>query len=222
MNNLLSSSQLWALAAGDILLNANGYVFANEYAPDKGSRNIDDIKDVLLGEGWSIVDEESAYDTLNSLSEIGHREDFNQTREIVRFMTTKQQDLYIASLKDEYKTINARIVQRYDKLLPESGILAWDLGRAASICHFCAEVGYFSREYAWSYLLNNANQIQQSYSNWIEYGLAYIIGRQFWQKELDDSSTSMHLQFIKRQLTDTNCPWSFLPWNTKLETNPLY
>jgi len=217
MNSLLSSSQLWALAAGDILLQSNGYMYANEYAPDNGNRDIDGIKDVVLGEGWSIVDEESAYRILNWLTEEGHRIEFNHVRGILRVMTTKQQDLYIASLKDEYKTINARIVQRYDKLLPESGILAWDLGRAATICHFCAEVGYISQEYAWSYLLNNANQIQQSYSDWTEYGLAYIIGRQFWEKELDESSTSMHLGLIQRQLTDTNCPWSFLPWNTSLK-----
>lgn len=218
MNNLLSSGQLWALAAGDILLHANGFTYANEYAPDEGSCSIDDLKDVLLREWWSIVDEESAYSTLNWLTEEGHRIDFNQLRGILRVMTTKQQDLYIASLQDEYKAINARIVQRYDKLLPESGILAWDLGRAATICYFCAEVGYIPREYAWSYLLNNANQIQQSYRSWTEYGLAYIIGRQFWQKELDDSSTSIHLEVIQRQLTDTNCPWSFLPWNSKLKS----
>jgi len=217
MNNLLSSSQLWALAAGDILLHANGFTYANEYASDEGSCSIDDLKDVLLREWWSIVDEESAYSTLNWLTEEGHRIDFNQLRGILRVMTTKQQDLYIASLQDEYKAINARIVKRYDKLLPESGILAWDLGRAATICYFCAEVGYIPREYAWSYLLNNANQIQQSYRSWTEYGLAYIIGRQYWQKELDDSSTSIHLELIQRQLTDTNYPWSFLPWNTKLK-----
>lgn len=217
MNTLLSSSQLWALAAGDILLHANGFTYAHEYAPDEESCSFDVLKNVLLREGWSIVDEESAYRILNWLAEEGHRTDFNQLRGILRVMTIKQQDLYIASLQDEYKEINARIVQRYDKLLPESGILAWDLGRAATICHFCAEVGYIPREYAWSYLLNNANQVQQSYRSWTEYGLAYIIGRQFWQKELDASSTSTHLESIQRQLTDSDCPWSFLPWETKLK-----
>lgn len=217
MNTLLSSSQLWALAAGDILLHANGFTYAYEYAPDEESCSFDVLKNVLLREGWSIVDEESAYRILNWLAEEGHRTDFNQLRGILRVMTTKQQDLYIASLQDEYKEINARIVQRYDKLLPESGILAWDLGRVATICHFCAEVGYIPREYAWSYLLNNANQVQQSYRSWTEYGLAYIIGRQFWQKELDASSTSTHLESIQRQLTDSDCPWSFLPWDTKLK-----
>lgn len=217
MNTLLSSSQLWALAAGDILLHANGFTYAHEYAPDEESCSFDVLKNVLLREGWSIVDEESAYRILNWLAEEGHRTDFNQLRGILRVMTTKQQDLYIASLQDEYKEINTRIVQRYDKLLPESGILAWDLGRAATICHFCAEVGYIPREYAWSYLLNNANQVQQSYRSWTEYGLAYIIGRQFWQKELDASSTSTQLESIQRQLTDSDCPWSFLPWDTKLK-----
>lgn len=216
MNSLLSSSQLWALAAGDVLFHSNGFSYADEYALSKGEVDIDIIREEFLHESWSIVDEESAYSTLNWLAEVGHRSEFNRVRNLMSLMTPQRQEQYIESQQEEFRAINAKVVQRYDKVLPEAGILAWDLGRAAAVCYLSAEIGYISKEYAWSYLLDNAVQLQQSYSSWQEYGLAYIIGRQFWDKDLDDSSTMLHHRLIQRQLTVPECPWSFLPWNTKL------
>ncbi len=216
MSKELSTGQLWALAAGDVLLSANGYEYSCEY--DTGRSGINPNKAIeILAEGWGVTDDITAWSRLEGLTVGGHRKEVDQLRSVMSVMTHEQQLHYISSFQDPIKVTDLSIIQRYYRLLPLSGILSWDLGRAAFICHLCLESGYIQKDEAWSFLMKNASHIQQSYSSWQEYGTSYIIGRQFWAGEIEDEHTQQNLNFISSQFTKPDSPWAILPWYTDLK-----
>ncbi|MEC0372199.1 DUF1266 domain-containing protein [Paenibacillus chibensis] len=218
MNNKLSESQLWALAAGDVLLSGNGYDFACAYDTERSGINAAKVNQEVLLDGWSISDHLSAWKSLRFLTvEGGHHEAFDRRRFALSVMNAQQHNQYISSFHDEMIIAELTIVQHYHGLLPAAGVLAWDLGRAAFIGHLCMEFGLIDPEEAWPFLIHNASLLQQSYASWEEFGTAYIIGRQFWAKSLDPDQTEKHLGTIIGQMQDPNSPWAILPWELKLE-----
>lgn len=218
MSHALNKSQLWALALGDVLLDINGFDFACQYDMAQSGVHADRVNQEVLVDSWNISDESSAWRVLNWLkNDGGHRVEFDRLRKALPFMAPQQQNRYISSIQDEFSAAEMLIIQRYHRLLPAAGILAWDLGRAAFICHLCMEFGYIQLEEAWHYLMQNAKWIQQSYASWEEFGMAYIIGRQFWAKKLEDEVTEGHIRHISHPLNQSESPWRVLPWDIELE-----
>lgn len=218
MSSHLSKSQLWALALGDVLLHNNRVHFTCQYDLARSGAEGDRINQEVLVDAWDIRDESSAWRVLNWLTvEGGHRVKFDRLRSGLPLMTPQQQNRYISSIQDEFSAVELLIIQRYHRHLPTAGILAWDLGRAAFICHLCMTFGHIQQEEAWHYLMQNAQLIQQSYASWEEYGMAYIIGRQFWAKELEDEVTVGHIRHIRHSLNQSDSPWRILSWNMELE-----
>lgn len=217
MSNKLSTDQLWALAVGDVLLSINGYEYECDYDSGRSGVTLDKAVNILE-DGWSISDENTAWSRLKGLTEGGgHRKELDQIRNVLSVMTHENQKHYITSFQDEIKVTELKIVQRYYRLLPHSGILAWDLGRAAFVCHLCLESGYIHKDEAWAFLMNNASIIQQSYASWQEYGTAYIIGRQFWGSEYEDELTKENLNLISSQFNKPDSLWVVLPWDTAMK-----
>lgn len=193
-------------------------MFEYDYDMEACGENPEIIKNEILDDSWDVTDEQSTFRALNFLGERGgHRTEFNHLRRMISILTPKQQDEYIQSLQDKHHIAEMKVVQRYYPFLPPSEILAWDAGRSAFICHLCYQVGYITYEQAWAHLMQNAIQIQSAYSSWEEFGSAFIIGRQFWRKELDDDYTEQHLSMIHDQLANPDHIWNTLPWNLHLE-----
>lgn len=59
-------------------------------------------------------------------------------------------------------------------------VLAFDMVRVNFVARGCATFGYITDEQAWYYILAGAQTVQNHFSNWEEFGAAYVRGRAWW------------------------------------------
>ncbi|MDQ0170961.1 DUF1266 domain-containing protein [Paenibacillus tundrae] len=221
MHSLLDTRQQWTLAAGAILLEANGLDFAAGYDIDILEGKREGITE-MLNRGWSIRDEESFQRQMESFREDrGHQAGFDQDRALLSVMTYQEQENYICSIKDEKRRAQFRVIQVYDSRLNTAGIYAWDWGRAIAITRMAMQIGYVDEETAWAFMYEMAQRIQTAYSSWTEFGLAYIIGRQYWHENFEEHEALEHFSLIEPLLKRTDSPWNLLRWEEESIALPV-
>lgn len=212
MHSLLDTRQQWTLSAGAILLEANHLDFAAGYDIDKLEGKREGITKMLSG-GWSIRDEESFRRRMDSFREnMGHQEGFDQDRALLSVMNHQEQENYICNLIDEKRRAQYRVIQVYDSRLNAAGICAWDWGRAIAITRMAMQIGYVDVETAWAFMYEMAQRIQRAYSSWTEFGLAYIIGRQYWHEDFEVDEALEHFSLIEPLLGRPESPWNLMRW----------
>ncbi|WP_338708321.1 DUF1266 domain-containing protein [Paenibacillus amylolyticus] len=212
MHSLLDTRQQWTLAAGAILLEANALEFATGYDIERLDGKREGIIE-MFGRAWSIRDEQSFHQQMESFREgSGHHDKFDQHRALLSVMTHQEQENYILGLEEETLRTQLRVIQLYDSRLNAASISAWDWGRAISITRMAMQVGYVDEKTAWTFMYEMAQRIQKAYSSWTEFGLAYLIGRQYWHEELETESALEHFSLVEHLFERADSPWNVLLW----------
>ncbi|KQY88153.1 hypothetical protein ASD24_25905 [Paenibacillus sp. Root52] len=221
MHSLLDARQQWTLAAGAILLEANGLDFNSGYDLDLLEGKREGVTE-MFERGWNIRDHESFRQQMESFREgSGHHDKFDQRRALLSVMTHQEQENYILSLEDEKERIQLQIIQFYDSRLSAATINAWDWGRAISITRMAMQIGYVDDETAWAFMYEMAQRIQQEYSSWTDFAIAYLIGRQYGYEELDEGEALEHFSLIEPLLERTDSPWNLVRWEEESVALPV-
>ncbi|WP_234404929.1 DUF1266 domain-containing protein [Paenibacillus bouchesdurhonensis] len=207
----------WCTALGAVLLERNGLNPANNYEFEY-TEEIDAEHRHALKRDWGIASKGELMSNLQDLQQGGHNASFLNIRSFLSTLSVSDQNQYIASMPNstqEYR--QHRIVQAYMNRLPSVGIAAWDWGRYVYLCKNSVFLGYISREEAEELVMPIAKMTQQCYSSWHEYGISYLIGRQFWWGQITADSAEQMTRYVHRLVIHPDSPWNQLDWNTPLE-----
>ncbi|UXR64339.1 DUF1266 domain-containing protein [Bdellovibrio bacteriovorus] len=177
----------------------------------------------ILEEFWSVVDRESCQRTLENIRTQGHRTKFNvlrtslpvdgsidavsmeKFRQIFNFDLEDGQDLQMSEA--DYSKL-ALWVQRTNKYLKDSGILAWDASRYIHLVRLSFVAGYLSDIQAWSEILKLAPIVEGKFENWMDFSQSFLIGRTFWSGADDPRVKNI----CEKLLGHPASPWHFIAW----------
>lgn len=211
----LSKSQLWMLALGAILAEGN------DEGHDTLNGGYNNIQTTLssLNRDFGIKNRTDLISCLNSLikgSSIAA--EFLEQSNFLSVLSEDVQKTYIEQIPSETrKHIDYTLVKTYNHSISSKNLLSWDCGRYVNLCRKGTVVNYISEKEAWDFMKRFALKAQKTYSSWREYGLAYAVGRQYWQGLLTKDYADEQLTLIKSLLVNENSPWVMLDWNTPLD-----
>lgn len=213
----LIPGQLYSIALAAPLLELNDLTPETAYTWEPTDENVKRCKHMLMS-GWSIEDTATLKERLEWLLKEGHSSSFMEIRSFLSTLSEAGQAAYIEALpKNTTQHIEYEIVRAYNNRIPYAGIAAWDFGRYSYLCQAGMLVGYLSEGEGWDLMKKVAILAQKCYSSWVDYGLAYFIGRLFWLEELNSDHTNRHYTMIQSLLINPHSLWRRLDWNLVLE-----
>ncbi|GIP33199.1 DUF1266 domain-containing protein [Paenibacillus sp. J2TS4] len=216
--NHLKPADLWCLALGAILFELDDLVPENNYDIE----NNEEIRSKhrhSLQTDWGIDSRETLLKALDSLVADGHNRSFSEIRFFLSTLSGTDQIAYLHSLPKNSKSyIQYQTVHVYNHKLPGAGIAAWDWGRYIYLCKKGAFLGYLTDDEARNLMYRVARMAQQAYSDWLEYGISYLVGRQFWLNQLSSDKVDELIGSVQSILLNENSLWCRLDWNLKLES----
>ncbi|MNL17682.1 hypothetical protein D3C87_1387870 [compost metagenome] len=174
----------------------------------------------LLEEMWSVRDKKTALVALEKIRTEGHRTKFNVLKDcipsdgridILSLEKFKQVFIFdmvnseeVKMLDEEFKKL-AEWMQRTQKYLGASGILAWDLARSVHLARLSYVAGYLDDNEAWAEILKLAPLSVDKFGNWLEFSQSFLIGLTFWAgQEIPEVKSS-----CERLLGNPASPWNF-------------
>jgi hypothetical protein len=174
----------------------------------------------LLQEMWSVHDKKSVLASLESIRTQGHRTKFNVLNscipsegriDILSLEKFKQVFIFdmvnaeeIQMPDEEFKKL-AEWMQRTNKYLSASGILAWDLSRGVHLARLAYVAGYLTDNEAWAEILKLAPLAVDKFASWLEFSQSFLIGLTFWSgQEIPEVKAS-----CERLLGNPVSPWNF-------------
>ncbi|MNJ99860.1 hypothetical protein D3C87_176410 [compost metagenome] len=178
----------------------------------------------ILEEMWAVFDKDSALKNLENIRTQGHRTKFNVLKDCVpadgsidavSLEKFKQIFLFDFSegqeiqLKDEDYRKLAQWIQRTQKYVSDSGILAWDVARYIQLVRLCFVAGYFDDNEAWAQILKIAPVAEGKFSSWTEFAQSFLIGRTFWAGSESPEAKAI----CERLLGHPASPWQFFSWD---------
>lgn len=177
----------------------------------------------ILEDYWSVADKKTALNVLNEVRSQGHRTKFNILQsslpadghlDAISLDKFKQIFAFDFDSKHEVQMSNedylklAQWVQRTQKYLKESGILAWDAARYIQLIRLCFVAEYLSDNEAWAEILKLAPLVEGRFGSWMEFSQSFLIGRTFWSGSEDPVVKSS----CERLLGHPASPWQFIEW----------
>lgn len=193
----------------------------------------------ILEEWWEIVDKESCIETLEWLKEEGNREYFKilfENREILKNMRAESIRVFInecykreieLSIEEEfgdeefsdeellksefYNELeeNMTFINGLKNIVPEYGILAWDMARYVHVTRLCYIAGYLSDKECWEEINKIAPVCLGHFKDWNSFTNSYLIGRNFWNGENpDDEIMNICKELNEKEMS----PWKHFIW----------
>lgn len=177
----------------------------------------------ILEEFWGVTSKESALKNLENIRIQGHRTKFNvlksclpsdgtidavsmeKFKQVFCFDLEETQELNMSG--EDYKKL-AQWLQRTNKYLKESGILAWDAARYVHLIRLSFVAGYIDDTQAWAEILKLAPLIEDRFESWMEFSQSFLIGRTFWSGSDDPQIKAL----CEKLLGHPASPWQFFSW----------
>jgi hypothetical protein len=203
----------WALAAGAIYSQRNGQNPFTLGLHELGT--IAELKRELKAD-WGITDRTSFLKGIDYLRTKGDR----MAAESAGTKVAALSDIDFAQLlvtKTPAQKLELKVLREKYSKWKDKCCLAWDLCRRANLINLGCAASYITKDEAWPLLMENAKQIQGSFTSWQEMSDNFLDGRQMWA-EWDDPSFEACAKLLL-DMQDPNSPWTQLPWNTELTTN---
>ena len=205
-----SSAHQWALDVGAIYIQKNGQ---NPYLLGHHDlENIDELKKQLKSD-WNITDRSGFLKVIEGLRKTGQRAEAQTTGITLIGMSDVDFAEYIITKTPTEQTALKVLRSKYYKWKDKCG-LAWDLCRRANLINMGCAASYISSDEAWPLLMDNAAQVQRSFTSWQEMNDNFLDGREIWA-EWDDPQYEACAKLLLNP-KDPNSPWNQLPWNTNL------
>ncbi len=207
----------WALATTAVLFETNGDRHDILGGREKTPENMNVWKNSLI-EWWGIRNRQDLYGMLRWLDMSGHRRSFDKMSKIMTtFKTEAAFDSMVASLMDEERKNQWKVIRWYWYQNGEKSILAWDYGRYIALCRWGYLVGYLDEKEAWALIMPIARLLQKKFKSWDDLGENYLTGRHFWSLKHFNDTGWYYFQAKKKLLEDPKSPWRTIPWDLPLD-----
>lgn len=213
----LTPEQQFGLAVSAILTEMNGHRHDCLHG-DKPGLSLKSQALEILSSYWDIHSPEQLEETLQWLSEKGHREEYEVMHGAItnagpisdplELLTEEAVKQMSAGERKEFQRQAACVATYRQK---HSSILAWDLCRLVSVARFGAGAGYLTEAEAWRWIRAAAWKLRLAYDSWQEMSDNYLVGREF----SGFSDTDGTVENIVKSLLDVNNAasiWNKVPW----------
>lgn len=117
----------------------------------------------------------------------------------------------------ERKAYQYMVIDRYDRMLPPAGILAYDIANYTSLCRLGTYIGCVKEEDMMSSLQGAAIMAQKNYKSFEEFGYAGTIGLLFQAGKVGDKEYRDYFYELNKILTHKDSYWNNLDWNMELQ-----
>lgn len=219
-SDLIDGAEISEDVKEQILNEIGEYFFRLDmnYSPDIKGECLEILEDF-----WQIKSKEDVKKALENIRQQGHRTKFNvlfaslpsdgpisvialeKFKQIFNFDFQDSQELQMVD--DDYHKL-AQWIQRTQKYIKGSGILAWDAARYIHLIRLCFISGYLSDDEAWAEILQLAPIVEGKFDSWMEFSQSFLIGRTFWSGA-DDPQVKM---ICEKLLGHPASPWQFFDW----------
>lgn len=213
----LTPEQQFGLAVSAILTEMNGQRHDCLHG-DKPGISLKTQALEILSSYWDVSNPEQLEETLQWLSEKGHREEYevmhgaisnagpiSDPLELLKEESVKQMS---ADERKEFQRQAACVNTCRQK---HSSILAWDLCRLVSVARFGAGAGYLTEAEAWQWIRAAAWKLRLAFDSWHEMSENYLVGREF--SGFSDAEKKVERTIVS--LLDANngaSVWNQVPW----------
>lgn len=196
-------------------LNGDVWQYLENY--DATSNKRARAKDAL-SRWWSINDAEQLREKISWASEEGHRMEFDEMAKALPKLTPEQwRALQAEMLRNRPLARRVDVVRKNAAKWGPNALLGWDLARCIALYEWGCVAGYTSEDQAWPDMIEKAQQLQNRYKSWQEFGNSYLLGRLYWSG-VEDARTGKSMSSIIQDLcTNRASPWVTLPWTLDLE-----
>lgn len=159
---------------------------------------------------WDIEDAADLRNTINWLITQGRREEFDQLRNELTPLSEKTRNKYI---KDHPNYGKLYLANYGLKILPHSGIAAYDTAWSIYLCRVGKALGLLSKHEASEFMFKAAKLAQQSYDDWNEFFNAFHLGSYFGSIDLEVSSNNKYNFLLSLSLiSHKKSPLNKIPW----------
>lgn len=177
----------------------------------------------ILEEFWGVIDKATALKNLENIRIQGHRTKFNvlksclpsegnldaaamsRFKQIFSFDLEEGQELQMSD--EDYRKL-AHWIQKTNRYLKDSGILAWDASRYVHLVRLSYVAGYLTDLEAWAEILKLAPLVEGHFDSWMEFSQSFLIGRTFWSGGDDPQVKAI----CEKLLGHPASPWQFFSW----------
>lgn len=219
-SDLVEGQELEDDVKEQVLKEVSDYFFRLDmnFGPEVGGDCVE-----ILQEMWAVVDKASALKNLEDIRNQGHRTKFNVLKDSVPSDGTidatsleKFKQIFLfdfadsqeVQLKDEDYRKLAQWLQRTQKYVAKSGILAWDVARYVQLVRLSYVAGYFTDNEAWAEILKLGPVAEGKFNSWTEFAQSFLIGRTFWS----GTESAEAKAICERLLGHPASPWQFFSW----------
>jgi hypothetical protein len=154
--------------------------------------NLDNLKDFSLKSIADFIMESRQKEVLDDIDE----SDDDNIIESDHIKELKVQFEYVNEVKD---------------IVPEYGILAWDMARYVNLLKMCYIADYLDADRCWTELEKISSLCFENFHDWDNFGRSFLIGRNFWMGKDEDIDEGPSLA-VKRLLEHWASPWKYFLW----------
>lgn len=109
-----------------------------------------------------------------------------------------------------------QIIDNYESLLPQAGVLAYDIANYISICRLGAFLGYIKPDEMMELINEPAALAQRSYKSFEEFGYASTAGILIYTGKIEYDEYRNYFERLNKLLTHKDSHWRNLDWNMSL------
>ena len=220
----LPETILWFNATYATLTYSNGCNWRIVGGLEPTEDNADLTKALLLS-GWNVLTREDALDTVERLTEEGHRGKCRECMDKLAewgFLELSEEEFMEKILEmDPEENLGRYVVTYYMYLngIEPEYIAAFDLCRVNELYGYYYVCGFMDYEEAMDASLENSLVLQKMYGSWEEMMDAYLLGYQFWKGDLaitEDSPTRERYHYYEMLCGLDDSPYT-LDWNMELK-----
>lgn len=217
-NEELNETKIWLLSLGAILdypdKRSHRYLYKTEN--DKSLLDVEYIEKLKysLKRDWDIGNAMEMKWKLQSIMNFGCARWFNEERWILNSLSENGRIAFLE--RTDRKTGGYRLVNKYDKEMPLTGIRAWDYSKYVYLFRSALILGYYSETEFWGCIYEIGKKVQSEYLSWREYAIAYFAGREYDLGSITGEDINVHFEQIDEILFQDKGIWRNLKWDTKL------
>lgn len=207
----LTNAQLWTLGLSAILTESNGASHDRLRMSEDAAESSHSIE-----RDWGLTDRQELLAQLDSLRSGGHNERYLQFQSVLSSLPDSAIGDFIALQSDPSTRAQLQIAANYRHVLSDTGIVAWDFGRACWLTRTGLVVGWIDEDECWDLLFGFARPTQQAFTDWTSYGISYVAGRLFWRGIASQARADEEMLTVRWLSSNPANPWHRVAWNEPL------
>jgi hypothetical protein len=216
----LTPEQRFAIAASAILTESNKHRHDSIHC-DRPSLLLKTSTRMILRGSWNVKNPEQLVQTLQWLSEEGHRAEYETMYCAISHAWPISDALQLRN-EEDVKSMKAAerkgLKRQFDCIVKYrtqySSILAWDLCRLVAVARWGVGAAYITEDEAWKWILDAAQRLRREFGSWKELGENYLLGRNF-AGFTDSIAEKSYQKLIKAN--NGKSPWNRIPWALAVE-----